>query len=381
MRHSVPGALAVLVLVLLTGCSAGPTPTCRGRPTTAPSAPSTSAAEGGTSSSPTAPSRGSSPAASPSSTSGTRSATAPRRRPPVDDPYVQLARDLHARGVQIWFDTDLVGSWLRGPQAFRQTVSRLGDLATVRGTVGFKIADELGYDDGLRSPTQARRFLRDSREALARVAPRARILVDAYVPELGCLAWTGPVEHMCGSKAGADYPAVSLDAMTSYLCEGLIDVLDLSTGLLEPTVYRRWGTTPDRAQVRAWQHVEDLGWDRHAVLQSRKAFAAPGGYLAGRAHVESDVRTYVTLPILGGARRVDLWTWRQAYDGTVVSLLPDSLEPTPFWHALEGLRRDGVDLVTNMTPSAVPDDPLQRDRECDLVASVFSTVLVAAGTG
>ncbi|MDX6324996.1 MAG: hypothetical protein QOK15_1350 [Nocardioidaceae bacterium] len=301
---------------------------------------------------------------------------------PVGDPYVALAEELHARGVRIWFDTDLVGSWLAGPTAFRTTVTRLGELAKVPGFAGFKIADELGYEDGLESEAEAMRFLKDANAALDRVAPGAKVLVDAVVYELGCLDWSGDAaQEVCGNEARADYPAASVSAITHYLHAGLIDVLDLSTGLLEPADYQRWGMTRDDVQGAAWSHVRDLGWARFARLQARKALAEPGGYRESPEQTAADVRTYVTLPLLGGAAAVELWTWRQPYDNSVVSLLPDDLAVTPLWATLERLHAEGAHFFTNMTPSAMPLDPVARAHECAVVAKVFSAVLVAAGTG
>ena len=301
---------------------------------------------------------------------------------PAGDPYVDLAEELQAQGVSVWFDTDLVGSWLAGPAAFRTTVARLRALAQVPGVVGFKIADEFGYEDGLASEDQARRFLQDARAALDTTKPRVEVLVDVVVPELGCLSWTGgAAQQVCGSEARADHPAASLSAVSGYLEAGLIDVLDLSTGLREPDVYERWGTTRDGVQAAAWSHVEDLGWGRLVRLQGRKALAEPGGYRGSPERTAADVRTYVSIPLERGARAVQLWTWRQPYDDGVVSLLPDDLSITPLWATLRQLRADGAELLTNMTPSAMPQDPAARARECALAAEVFSTVLVAAGTG
>ena len=88
-----------------------------------------------------------------------------------------------------------------------------------------------------------------------------------------------------------------------------------------------------------------------------------------------------TPPSHEGARAVDIWTWRQPYDGATVSLLADSLAPNPLWSALQQARASGVSLVTHMTPSTLPTDPVALAHECDVAATVFSAVFVAAGTG
>lgn len=318
------------------------------------------------------------PGGSPSPPSG--SAPAPGR----GDPYVALAQQLQKRGVAVWFETDLVAPWLAGPAAFQHTMTRLASLAQVRGMVGFKIADELGYHDGIESPAQARAFLEASRTALHRVAPHAKILVDMVVPELGCLAWTAPAgsdQQGCAADAVKTSPATSVAAVTGYLRAGLIDSFDLSTGLLDPSKYQQWGTSLDGAQTQAWSHVNDLGWPGLVHLQSRKALAAPGGYQGSAAQASADVRTYVTLPREGGAQGTDIWTWRQSYSGSIVSLLPDSMQPTPFWNDLVQQHRQGVVLTTNITPSQMPSAPAARARECDRFAEAFSAALVAAGTG
>jgi hypothetical protein len=78
---------------------------------------------------------------------------------------------------------------------------------------------------------------------------------------------------------------------------------------------------------------------------------------------------------------VDVWTWRQPYDGSTVSLLGAHLAPNPLWDELRTEHRDGVALFTHMTPSTLPTRAGAVDRECDRVAQVFDSVFVAAGTG
>jgi hypothetical protein len=357
--------LLVLLLALLCGCTqTGGSARTAGTP--------------GSDGPPTGPGPASTapPGGSPSPSSGTPPA------PGRGDPYAALATQMHKRGVAVWFETDLVKSWLAGPAAFQTTMTRLASLAQVPGVVGFKIADELGYHDGLDSPAQARKFLTDSRAALHRVAPQAKILVDAVVPELGCLAWTGGSEQQsCAADAVATSPAASVAAITGYLRAGLIDTFDLSTGLLDPGKYQQWGTTVDGAQVKAWAHVNDLGWPGLVHLQSRKALAAPGGYQGSPAQASADVRTYVTLPREGGSQGTDIWTWRQSYSGAVVSLLPPSLASTPFWNDLVAQHRQGVVLMTNITPSQMPAGAAAWARECDKFAEAFDAAFVAAGTG
>lgn len=293
----------------------------------------------------------------------------------TDDAYQRVAKLLVQHGVRIWWESDLVARWLDGPTSFAKAVTRLGVLARTPGTAGFKIADEIGYYDGLTSAAQALRFLRDADSALARVAPGLPILVDAVVLELGCLPRTSDAAE-CGRKARATAPAATISAVTSYLRAGLIDRLDLSTGLGEPSEY------PDKdlvaAQDLAWTYVATGPWPHLTRLQSRKALARPSGY-SGSADL--DTRVFVETPRRHGAKATDIWTWRQKYKDQTVSLFGSSPTSNPLWKALLAQRRQGVSLFTHMTPSALPTATAELAHECSLAAQVFSDVFVAAGTG
>ena len=297
------------------------------------------------------------------------------------DPYVGLATMLHARHVRIWWETDLVARWLEGPAAFDAVIARLGRLAQVDGTVGFKVADEIGYGDGLSTPDEVARFLMDTRRALDRVAPGKRLLVDAIVPELGCLPWHGEDQQSCVDAARHDYPAATVAAMTGYLRSGTLDNLDLSSGLLDASFYASRGLTVRQAQQEAWAHVVEWGWAGLTTLQARKALAAPGGYQGSAADAAADAALYVDVPVASGAEAVDIWTWRQPYDGRTVSLLDADLGGNPLWTALLDLHASGVRLFTHMTPSQLPTASAAYAHECDLAAAAFTDVFVAAGTG
>ena len=297
------------------------------------------------------------------------------------DPYVRLARTLHADGVQVWFEADLVKAWLGGPAAFRAAVQRLGQLSRSVPVAGFKVADEIGYGDGLTSPAQARAFLRAVRQALGRVAPGKAVLIDAVVPDLGCLPWRGGAGLACAQQARQRYPAADEAAVSSYLHAGLVDRLDLSTGLLDESTYAGWGITRDQAQQEAWQHVLAAGWERLTRLQARKALAAPGGYQGDARAASADVHTYVDLPLADGAHAVDVWTWRQPYDGSTVSLLGPGLRNNALWTELRSRHDTGAVLFTHMTPSAMPLAAGPFAHECAVAAQAFDAVFVAAGTG
>jgi hypothetical protein len=305
----------------------------------------------------------------------------PTATAPADDPYVELATLLHDRKVDIWFESDLVSSWLSGPVAFDAAIQRLGELSSVPGVVGFKVADELGYGDGLASVHEATRFLQAVDSSLSRVAPDAEILVDEIVPELGCLPWRGVPEAACADAARTAYPAATAEATDRYLQAGLIDRLDLSTGLLDDATYAEWGTTHQEAQREAWRHAVARGWSAEVNLQARKALAEVGGYQGDWAHAADDVETFVSIPLAIGANAVDIWTWRQPYDGDTVSLLPADLASNPLWAALTRNAAAGEQFFTHMTPSAMATPRMGWPTECDRVAEVFSSVFVAAGTG
>jgi hypothetical protein len=89
----------------------------------------------------------------------------------------------------------------------------------------------------------------------------------------------------------------------------------------------------------------------------------------------------VDLPLEGGATAVDVWTWRQTYQGRLVGILAPDLDPNALWAELLRRKQSGDVLSTHMTPSLLSTDPVSQGRECDLVAQVFRAVFVAAGTG
>jgi hypothetical protein len=297
------------------------------------------------------------------------------------DRYVALATALHKRGVAIWWETDLVARWLEGPASFDQAITRLAELGKVPGVVGFKVSDEIGYKDGLTTMAEAAEFLRQAKGRLAKVAPGKQLLVDAIVPELGCLPWRGTNQQGCAQRVRLKYPAATAAAMESYLRAGLIDRLDLSTGLLEDVTYAKWGLTKREAQTDAWNRVKNQGWPQLTILQARKALAEPGGYQGSAGQASDDTTTYIDVPVAAGAKAVDIWTWRQQYQGNTVSLLGNGLSPNPLWTDLVRQRDRGRQLITHMTPSEMPTDDSAFAHECDLAAAAFTAVFVAAGTG
>jgi hypothetical protein len=262
---------------------------------------------------------------------------------------------------------------------FQRAVQRMAELARFHDTVGFKVADELGYHDGLTTKAQVLAFLRATRSALARAAPRAEVLVDAIVPELGCLRDYGSFGATCARNARATSPGASIDTVSTYLRAGLVDRLDLSVGLLSASAYHDRGLTLRQADGKVWRDVDALGWSALTWLQARKALAMDGGWSGTRAAASRAVELNVDVPREHGANAVDIWTWRQPYEGGTYSLLAPDLRPSPLWEVLLARRRAGADLFTHVTPSTLSTRAPRRAHEYDLVASVFDEVFVAAG--
>lgn len=298
-----------------------------------------------------------------------------------DDPYVQAMDMFTQRGVQVWVETDLVGRWLDGGKAFDEAIGRVAALARRPGVAGVKIADELGYYDDMPSVAEVRKFLATTAQDLRTLAPGTKILVDMVVPDMGCLPWlasTFPRARQCAAEAAAKTPAASMAAVDLYLRSGDIDVLDLSTSLLDPAEYESWGLSRDQAQKEAWAEANRLGWDKLVTLQARKALAFPGTYTGDAATARADVHTYIEIPVDAGAKAVDIWTWRQTYQNQIVRLMNPGDKPNPQWDALLAAHDRGTFLLTHYTPSSVEVSP---EVDVNHIAEVFRGVFVAAGTG
>src|SRR5207237_50689 len=182
-----------------------------------------------------------------------------------------------------------------------------------------------------------RRFLDDSARALRAAAPGRSILVDMVVPELGCAPGIPAVasrSKSCRQAARAKYPALRLEAIDAVLASGDLDVLDLSTFLLPSATYRDWGTSDYVAQLAAWHEAERRGWEHHVLLQGRKALAHPGRYMGTQANAEHDAILFVDEPRASGAAAIDIWTWRQTYQGRVVRLMDPGIRMKDLWLAL-----------------------------------------------
>jgi hypothetical protein len=312
--------------------------------------------------------------------SGPPQATAPASPlAPLAD--YRTAVDVAARDhLRVWIEADMVKRWEEGAGSFRAAVNRVAALARLPGVAGIKVADELGYNDGLNSAGKIKQFLSDTARALHAAAPHKLILVDMVVPQLGCLPghFTVPGAAACGAAADARYPELALPAIDSYLRMHAIDVLDLSTGLLADSTYASWGTTAAAAQAAAWQEVHRRGWPSLVQLQARKALAHPGSYRAAPAQAAADVRLFVDIPLDYGARAVDIWTWHQEYEGAMYQLMNPGMRPNALWDQLEQQRRAGHVLFTHMSPHSL-ESGLNRDLA--KIATVFTDIFLPAGTG
>jgi len=320
--------------------------------------------------------------ASPGAVSGSGSRPNPSVGPPAPiGPYQEAVDAAQQHGLRVWLEADLVKRWLAGKDAFDAGVTTLAALSARPGVVGIKIADELGYQDGMDSASKIGSFLADSASALHRAAPGKLLLVDMLVPELGCLpdfTPSPPAASACAAAQRAKYPELELSQVDGYLRAHVIDVLDLSTNLQTANTYADWGVDSSTAQRAAWQEARRRGWDRLVRLQARKALAHPGDYLGTDADARAALTTYVDIPREMGATAVDVWTWRQLYQGEIYRLIDPGLRSNPLWAGLVARHAAGARLFTHLSPHS-----LERDLQTDLnlVAQAFTDLFVAAGTG
>jgi hypothetical protein len=259
------------------------------------------------------------------------------------------------------------------------TIRRLAPLARRPGVVGFKIADELGYQDGFQTAGQVRAFLADAAAGLRRIAPRKLILADILVPELGCaegVLASIVSSSMCAQQARARYPALSLSNVNTYVRSGDLDAIDLSTDLLPATTYESWGITQAQAQRAAWREVAILRWSSYVTVQERHALAHAGSYTGSATDAQRDAHIFASIPLSEGAAGLDVWAWQQVEDGVVMRLMDPGLRSNALWRMLTGLHDRGIEMYTSFTPSSV-DQGIRPDMA--KLARVFTGVIVAAG--
>jgi len=295
--------------------------------------------------------------------------------------YAAAVDAAHRHGLRVWIEADLRKRWFAGPQSFDEGVQRVAELARRPGVVGVKVADELGYADGMSSPAEVSTFLHTTAVALRKAAPGKLILVDMIVPELGCMPGQQPPLRwatICAARDRGAYPQLALPAVDRYLASGDVDALDLSTSILPARTYVGWGADEITAQRLAWQEVERRGWGREVMLHARRALAHTGNYQGSPESTAAELRTFVDVPLSDGAAAVSVWTWHQLYQGQINRLLDPGLRSNALWQGLRQRRADGAVLFTHFTPSSVE---VSLDAGLAAIASVFTDVFVAAGTG
>jgi hypothetical protein len=295
--------------------------------------------------------------------------------------YQQGVDAAHRQGLRVWIETDLVKRWAAGPDSFRAGVQAVAALAARPGVVGIKIADEIGYHDGLDTAAKIRAFLAASATALHAAAPGKALLIDLLVPELGCLPGYDPPLRwatICQAQQRGRYPQLALDEVDGYLAGRWVDVVDLSTNLQSDKTYAGWGVDADTAQRAAWAEARRRGWAGEVRLQGRKALAHPGGYPGDAAEAQATLATYVDIPRAEGAGAVDVWTWRQQYKGDTYRLMDPGLRDNALWDALRQRRAAGARLFTHLSPHSVE---VGLGPDLAALAQVFTDVFMAAGTG
>jgi hypothetical protein len=281
--------------------------------------------------------------------------------------------------LRVWLEADLVKRWQAGRDRFDEGVLLVANLAKRPGVVGIKIADEIGYKDGLDTPDKVSSFLSAAADALHRAAPGKQLLVDMIVPELGCAPEHQPPLRwatICAAQLRGQYPQLAIDQVDGYLRTRTFDVLDLSTGLLSDKTYSGWGLDMAAAQRTAWAEVRRRGWDRQVRLQARKALAHPGAYAA--TDTADTLTTFLDIPRTEGAHAVDVWTWHQQYQGDMYRLLDPGLRSNALWDGLVLRRSAGAELFTHLSPQSLE---VGLDADLAVLAQVFTDLFVAAGTG
>jgi hypothetical protein len=312
------------------------------------------------------------------------------RRPPATtaaplaavDPYRAAVAAAGTRGLQVWLEADLLKRWWAGGPSFREGVARLAQLGADPAVIGFKVADELGYNDVVQSQPQCMRaFVTDAVRALHAASPRSQVLIDVVVPDLGCapnLEAVAAQSARCRAANDARYPALTLRNIDKLLALRAVDVVDLSTGILDDDVYRSWGTDALQAQQAAWKEVARRHWSRDVTLNSRKALAHPGAYSGSDSTAATSASIFVDTPLHDGARAVDIWTWRQEYQGAVYRLADPGSRPNALWDALVQRHGAGALLFTHFSPSSVEESV---GPDLDMISHAFGGVFVATGTG
>ena len=164
-----------------------------------------------------------------------------------------------------------------GRATFQRAVQRVAELARFPGTVGFKVADELGYHDGLNTQGAGARLPpchpgRAGPGGAASTGARRRGGAGAGLPARP----TTPPERRAPARPGATSPGASIDTVSTLPRGGLVDRLDLSVGLLSASDVPR--PRPDPPPGRP----HGLARRRRARVAATDPAAGPQGTGDGR---------------------------------------------------------------------------------------------------
>ncbi|MEU7003454.1 hypothetical protein [Nonomuraea sp. NPDC046570] len=293
--------------------------------------------------------------------------------------HQQAADEAVRRGLTVWVETDLVKHWLAGPQPYNEAIAKVKAMAERPGVAGVKIADELGYNDGMDSPRQIKAFLAATAKALRKAVPDTQVMLDFYVPGLGCQPNSEhPKAKACREAADWKHPQISLGNMDHYLAGGYIDVLNLSTAIQPEEVYKSWGSSRAETQKQAWTEVTARGWANYVTVHARRGLAHPGRFDGDKARAKDLEEIFVGIPMDFGVAATDIWTWRQAYKNDTYRLMDPGMKSNALWEALRERRKSGARLMTHFTPSSVEKSVPE---DLAVLSTVFTDVLIAAGTG
>jgi hypothetical protein len=297
--------------------------------------------------------------------------------------YTDSMKAAADKGMQVWIETDLVAPWLSGPDAFNAAVQQLAyEAKTVPQVVGFKIADELGQSQkSTTTPADALKFLHDARAALHANAPGKLIAIDLIGYDLGCVPnSTGKAHDACVEKnAGLD-ARLSLDTIDKIVASGYLDMIDVTTYMLDPATYQAdFKVTRTQAQQAAFDEVKRRGWEKEITVNTRKALSWPTkAPIMDPNGAAAMVPDFIDTPIQAGAAGVDVWSWSQKWgqSGAVVHLMSPNYTTNALWDALVQRHAQGDKLYVHYTPS-YSEGTLAQD--VDHMSQAFTAVFVAAG--
>ena len=323
-------------------------------------------------------------APAPSARPPTRPASRPSGRPGPSRRYAAAVDAAH-RARAAGLDRGRPGQALARRPGTRSTRAsrRVAELASRPGVVGIKIADELGYHDGLDTPEpRSARSCDATATALRQRRPGKLILVDMIVPELGCLPGQQPPLRwatICAARARGDYPQLALPAVDSL--RGQRRHRRARPEHLDPAAedVRRLGLGRDHRAAAG------LAGGRPARLGHGGSPCTPGGPSrtpaatrpAPRTPTRSCARssTCRSPPVPG---RSTCGPGARSTRGRSTGCWTRACAPTPCGWALRQRRAAGAVLFTHFTPSSVE---VGLDADLAALASVFTDVFIAAGTG